>query len=251
MSLLTNSLRAVGFISVHSGRQNSKLVFVRPRKDRTFERIVCEFVGKKNDAAVCWIGVSLTRLIPFKGLTEIFVVSEVASDHERGWTIIESNEDRCNWFRSVVEIAVPKLDEVAENFAKDLIQRCGESMDRAKACLAGIEDDTSVNTLLINVKTKATEDELRVTERIVEWPGVVQIANAQTTYELATLLVLQTLYKSRLPNPYDSKEMPLEKTNLMWEIQLVADSLMGQCQVGGESVPPYADKDKEKRTGII
>jgi len=226
MTELTSKLLVLGFNLMPSAMPNSKFTFVRKRLDQAFERVVCEFVGKKNDAAVCWIGISLTHTIPFKGLTENLLMEDVASDKDRGWTIIESKDDRCKWLRSVAEIAVPKLNQIAEGLAKTLIENCGQSLERAKSCIVAVERVTSVETMLLTLKANASEDELRVAERIVEWPGVVQIADSRTTYEVAALLVLQNLYKSRLPNPSISKEMPLENTNLMWEIQLVADSLL-------------------------
>jgi len=226
MTELTSKLLVLGFNLIPNAMPNSKFTFVRKRLSHAFERIVCEFIRKKNDAAVCWIGVSLTHTIPFKGLTENLLVEEVASDTDRGWTIIKSKDDLSKWLQSVAEIAVPKLNQIAAELAKTIVGNCEESLERAKSCIVAVERVTSVEAMLLTLKANATEDERRVAERIVEWPGVVQLADSRTTYEVATLLVLQNLYKSRLPNPLNTTEMPLENTNLMREIQLVADSLL-------------------------
>ena len=231
MTKLTEKLTALGFELITGTAPNSKFTFVRKRQYHVFERIVCEFTGRNNDTAVCWIGVSMTRSIPFKGLTENLLLEEVASDRNRGWTVVKSNEDRCKWFRSVAESAILKLEQIADPLAKLLKANCRESMHRAKACLKEIERHASVNAAILSTKAKASEEQLRVAERIIEWPGVVQIRGTRPIYELATHLVLQELYASRLPNPDEPKEMPLENTTLMWEIQLVADSLLQYGQV--------------------
>jgi len=203
------------------------VAFFRARSDEPlYEWITCEFVGRKGDAAICWIGVSATRLVQFKGLTEFRLLDDVATDQERGWTVIDGLEELHAWEASVVKHAVPRVSVMDDKVGCELLEKTRESRRLAGECVRHVNAFGTFDEAFSAIKDRASSDQYETSQRLAHWPGVVQVPGAASMYELACLAILTGKRSDKLPDLSNASETPLEDERLMWEIQLVVDGVL-------------------------
>jgi hypothetical protein len=225
---LLSLLSDAGYRLGHVNDSEGSFTFTKLRNDGLYELITCNFAGRKRDAVVCRVGVSVTRIVQLKNLTEKTVVVEVASVPERGWTIVRSNEELRDWERRVSEVAVRKAKQFANENSKELLDRTRNSRDAVHDCIEELLCCNGLSRCLTDLRSRASGEQLRVANRLAEWPGVRQLQGAAQVYEAACLAVVTRIRSNKLPSPELPAEMPLENDQLMWEIQLVADKLLDQ-----------------------
>ncbi len=224
--MLSAALTSKGFKLGAVSALEGSFVFTKLRNDGLFELIDCDFAGRYRDAAVCQVGVSVTRIVLLKKLTEESVVVEVATVPERGWTIIESDDQLEAWVQKVIEIAVPKAEQFANEHAESLLVLTETTRRKVQPCIDEILRVNDLDLYVRSLKSQASSDQIRVAKRLADWPGVLQVEGAEQIYEAACLAVVTRIRPSELPNPDLPAVMPLENAQLMWEIQLIADRLL-------------------------
>lgn len=200
--------------------------FTRMRGDQVYELIQCNFSGKRREAAVCRIGASVTRLIELKGLSESEVLLEVAEDRERGWTIVESSQKFRIWADHVARVAVEKASRFGDRVGSDLLRRTASIRRQAQRCIGKLIRMGSKEEAFERLTDESTETELQLAHCLSGWPGVMQVPQSELEYQLACLAVVKMLCNEKLPNPTEVSEMPLQNTQLMWQIQLIVDKLL-------------------------
>lgn len=232
-SALLSLLSGTGYKLGHVNDSEDSFTVTKLRSDGLYELISCNFAGRDRDAVVCRVGVSVTRIVQLKKLTEKAVLVEVATVPERGWTIVESNEELRDWERKVADVAVSKAEQFANQHSRELLDRTRISRDAVRNCIDELLRCGSLDRCLTYLKSRATDEQLRVAERLAAWPGVQQVHGAAQIYDAACLAVVTRIRANNLPNPEVPAEMPLENDQLMWEVQLIADKLMDEEKVSG------------------
>lgn len=225
---MTDLLSEAGFKVGRANEVEPSVSFTRLREDQVYELIRCSFAGKKREAAVCRIGASVTRVVELKGLSENELLLDVAQNRERGWTIVERDQQLGEWAKSVASVGVPSVRRFADRVAAELLGRTECARVKASRCfseLKGLGAPSEVYQLLMNSSSRA---ELDLSQRLSEWPGVMQISGSEFEYRLACLAVVKIVRRNDLPDPSNVEDMPLQNPQLMWEIQLMADRWLGE-----------------------
>ncbi len=225
---LLSALSGAGYKLGRTSDSETSFTFTKARSDGLYELISCSFAGRNRDAAVCRVGISVTRIVLLKNLTEESVVVEVATVPERGWTIVESDEQLRVWEQKVLDVAVPTANQFANEHSKALLDRTEKSREAVQTCIDEVLSFDSLDGCLTYFKSRTSDEQIHVARRLAEWPGVRQVNRAEQIYEVACLVVVARIRPNDLPNPEEPVTMPLENDQLMWEIQLIADRLLDQ-----------------------
>jgi len=193
------------------------------------EWVLIGFAGKKNEAISANVGVGITRSLAF-GITHELLV-EVADVREmfdnygfwtpgRGQAIIETTERAKAWERRVAEIAPAAAECYALQHGNELLKQTTRARQRSLELLRQLDSTKSLYQQIQEFEDRHGHTFRKEAERLAEWPGVMQVRDAEELYLLACCTVLTGEQGTALTG-----QDPLKNDELMWQIQLVADGI--------------------------
>jgi len=201
---------------------------VRPSiLDGLFEHIVIDGAGKSGEAVGCDVAISLVRShLGTKGMCELELLAELATDPERGWAIVQTTEQAQEWERRVAEIAPAAARALAQRQGPALLARTAAARTTVEAHLKQLPGVAELDALKAWLLGRLEADAVALARRLAAGPGVLQKAGAELVYELACLAIV--LFEVRSKGVAEAKLDPLGDRELMWRIQLLVDRLEGR-----------------------
>lgn len=189
-----------------------------------FEQILVSSRAGHGEALVAHAGISVVQgRTGTKGLTELELIGELASDPSRGWAIVRTVEEAIQWENALCKVAPDKTAALAQEQGPELLRRTNRTISVASDYLAALKTYgplESIEQSLANIATSEQRDEAI---RIAGWPGVQRIEQS-APYRVASLalVILGESVENRRYVGHD----PLEDQGLMWRIQTLVDLLM-------------------------
>lgn len=191
------------------------------------EWVLIGFSGKKNEAVIANVGVRITRIIAFGINYEILIdvadIKDMLDEHgfwipDRGRAIIESAEVAKSWERRLVEIAPAAAESYALKHGSEVLQQTAHARQRSSGLLRQLDSTKSLYQQIQEFEARHGHTFRKEAERLAEWPGVMQVYDAENHYLLACCAVLSGEQGAAFID-----QDPLKNDELMWQIQLVAD----------------------------
>ncbi len=219
-----------GFVLVHKNA-NGQSSFRRPdSQPKLSQWIIVDCAGRQHEAVVGSIATSVTKRISIKGLMEMRLLDEIAEVEERGWTIVDSTEKAKEWEVQLARVAPLRAAEMAAEIGPEILDRTESARIAVGKYLGCLIDTADAGTQLQFLREQAEQSIVADAERLANWPGVLQVAGAEDQYLLATLCVLH--FQRHVENPLCSfiGSDPLENDQLMWRIQLLADTFLADSE---------------------
>lgn len=220
-------LEPQGFQLVYYHAQARLFVFSRndPNPD-LFQRVRIHCAGKRGEAAEGDAEVSVIRgANATKGLVEDELLLELASEPERGWTVLGTNDEAKDWEQRFAQFAPQQAAMLARKMGAELLAAtaaCRAAAAEMRERMGDIHDLLSTRSQLAR---DATAEQLQTARRLAEWPGVLQIAEAELVYEVATIaIVIHATEISSLRLNVEAD--PLYDRHLMWLIQILVDRII-------------------------
>lgn len=222
---LERLLSSYGYEPKRSTPHSFSFVTRRARQE-LFLELGVDFQGRQNEAVYGSVGISVTKWIPRETDDGITLV-EIATDKERGWTLIESRGEAVDWENAFVAIAPAAASNLADRVGGSLIQRTTTYREEASQVLLTCDDADCVEVALDSARDKLSRELIEDAYRLAGWPGVVQLEDTEDIYLLSCCLLLG------FTKGYQTAgEDPLENDALMWRIQLIADGLIDRFYHG-------------------
>ena len=198
------------------------------------EWILVEFAGKRNEAVTAKVGVGITGTLAFGISTELLV--EVADVREiddkdgfwipgRGRAIIETLERAQEWERRLAKVAPAAAHSYALQHGDELLNQTTHARQRSAHLVRQLDCKKSLYQHIQELTARHGRDSRKKAERLAEWPGVAHTCEMDELYLLACCAVLtgeEGLALAGLD--------PLKHDELMWQIQLVADGILGRAK---------------------
>jgi hypothetical protein len=205
--------------------------------DSLFEQLIVKSAGKRREAIYAYAAVSVVSgPMATKGLVEMSLLDEIASDRERGWTLVETKEAALEWERSLAQVGPLRVRELAAEKGPDLLRRtegARRASERYVDLLAGSSDLDEIQERL--GKLASTEQRGEAT-RLMRWPGVMRMVGAEGLYETVSLALV--LFRSQVeeePGVIEPAD-PVANQELMWRLQILADRLMIVCGIDAQTL---------------
>ncbi|MFN0197434.1 MAG: hypothetical protein ACKVT0_11875 [Planctomycetaceae bacterium] len=213
---LQKLLEPIGFITRRVGRHD--LGFIRPDVlSDLYLLIELSFAGKKNEAVAGYVFISVTRWICIKGISEGNLLLNVASDKERGHTIVETTSQAKEWEYLLARNAPTAVEALAREHGQSLLDRSAHARQRAALHIQRLDRTEPLYAQIIKFDVNL----INAAQRLAEWPGVMQVYDAEEIYLLASAMVLSGDEEFS----YWGQD-PLHNDDLMWQVQLVADEIL-------------------------
>jgi hypothetical protein len=219
---------------VPAWRESDEFAFVRPSAlPGLFEQIVISSAGRSGEAVGCDVAISLVRSkLGTKGMCELDLLAELATDPERGWTIIENAEQAQEFERRVGEIAPSAARVLAQRKGPALLTRTAAARAAVDGHLKQLPDVTDLAALKTWLLTGLDSDGAALARRLAAGPGVLQKAGADLVYEVACLAIVR--FEVGNQGVSEAKLDPLGDRELMWRIQLLVDRLEARKKSAGQ-----------------
>ena len=216
---LKSLLLPLGFET--SDMESNSLTFTRPDIGRgVYQKICVHFQGRRNEAVYGDVSVSVAKFISLK-IEELMLLDELASNKERCWTIIETTADAKLWERKFAEVAPVAVERFSAEHANAMLERTGQARRRSIELLQHLDSTLSVYAQLRRFELQLESSTYKRALRLSEWPGVLQVYDAEEIYQVACCAVLS----GREGAAFIDQD-PLHNDELMWQIQLIADALL-------------------------
>jgi hypothetical protein len=194
------------------------------------EWVLVEFAGKKYEAVSANVGVGITRTLAF-GVTHELLV-EVADVREmfdkngfwtpnRGQAIIETAKRAKAWEQQVAEVAPSAAERYALQYGNELLNRTTHARQRSRELLRQLNSTRSLHLQIQEMEARHGYTFKKAAAQLAEWPGVMQLIDAEELYLFACCAVLTGEEGTALTD-----EDPLKNDDLMWQIQLVTDGIL-------------------------
>ena len=221
-SRISELLKPAGFVIRHPSGLANTCAFVREDRTRSlFQQIDVSFAGRHKEAAVAHVTVSVTRWLRVKGLSVSRLLDEIATDQDRGWSVIATEGEAQSWEKSLAQLGPLKAREIAVEAGGALLERTCDARNVAQTLLARFDRGRDVRDCLEEFARAMPSERIAEAKRLAVSPGVLQVTGSEHIYLLACLAVLNGDHGSSLLG-----QDPLTSQMLMWEIQLVADGIM-------------------------
>lgn len=227
---LCKHLAPLGFFQVGCNVRTGTLLFSREsEKSELWERIEVICQGKHGEAVYAYAWVSVVRGInATKGLVEGELLLELASVPERGWTIIESGAQARDWESRLTEVGPKKCQLIARLKGDSLLASTANARSASKAVFDWLVDTANVLDIEELLERTSTADQLKHARRLADWPGVLQIRDAEHVYRIATIALIRCATElSDLTVNVDAD--PLYDFNLRWVVQLLVDRILNDA----------------------
>ena len=199
------------------------------------EWVVVGFAGKNSESVSVNRGVGVTRIIAIglehELLMEAADVKELVDEDgfwlpDRGRAIIETVERAKEWEAQLAQIAPKRTAEMAADVGPGVLSRTASARAAVEKYLSLLSNTEVIDTQLRHLQQQTARSVVADAERLVEWPGVLQVAGAEAQYSLAALHILH--FQRQVEGAVESfiGSDPLENDQLMWRVQLLADALL-------------------------
>jgi hypothetical protein len=215
-------LKPSGFVIRQSGGIAETCGFVK--EDGTpslFQQIDVSFAGRRSEAALAHLTVSVTKWIRVKGLSTSRLFGEIASDDDRGWSVIITEDEAQTWEATLTRLGPIKVSELASEAGPALLERTCDARSIARALLSRLDRQRSIRDQFKELEGSTPAERVAEAKKLAEWPGVMQAMDSEQIYFLACLAVLSDR-DSAVSMGLD----PLRNDFLMAKIQLVADGII-------------------------
>jgi hypothetical protein len=198
----------------------SMTFFRKDTREGLFQKIHVDFQGSYNEAVYGNVSASVARYL-FLKIDLRHHLMELDTDKERNWTIIETIEQAKTWEKRFAEVAPATAETFARERGNELLERTGHARHRSADHLRRLDPTKSIHQQVINFETANGSEFRRHAEKLAEWPGVMQVPDADEVYVLACCAVVSGNEESAFVG-----QDPLQNDELMWQIQLVADGIL-------------------------
>lgn len=205
-----------------------------------YEWMFVEFAGKRSEAVIASIGVGVTGVISYGEIQELLLqvadVKELVDEHGfwvpgRGRSIIDSVRVAKSWEVQLAGIAPGAALSHSQLHANELLQRTAKARRRTIELVRLVDSSKSLYQQIQEFVSRHGATYRREAERLAEWPGVMQVADAEELYLLACCVVLTGEQGAE----FFGRD-PLRDDDLMWQIQLVADGVLLRARSQGEEL---------------
>ncbi len=214
-------LSPLGFESLDL--RSNTLTFCRPDVARgVYQKICVDLQGRRNEAVYGDVSVSVTKFISLK-IDELMTLNEIASNKERCWTIIETTAEAKVWERKFADVAPAAVERFSAEHAEALREKTSQARRRSVALVQHLDPTLSSYAQLRRFESQLEASVYKRAMRLSEWPGVLQVYDADEIYQLACCAVLSGREGAAFLD-----QDPLHNDELMWQIQLVADALLAR-----------------------
>lgn len=202
-------------------KHSHSLTFCRPDNDRgVYQKICVDFQGRRKEAVSAHVFISVTKFMSLK-IEEFRELKEIAGNKERAWTIIATTSEARVWEHKLAETAPSAVERFSAEHANALRERTSRARHRTAELMQHLDSTRSVYAQLRRFESQLDESIYKRAVRLSEWPGVMQVYDADEIYQLACCAVL-----SGREGVAFLDQDPLHNDELMWQIQLVADGLL-------------------------
>jgi hypothetical protein len=155
-------------------------------------------------------------------MCELELVTDVATDQERGLAIVQTPAEVEDWERRVAAVAPGATRALGQRSGAALLARTEAARLAVEACLKGLPQPTDLRSLKHWLQSRAHPEVAKRASELAAAPGVLQRVGAEEVYEVACLaLVLSSALKKDMALSLD----PLKDRELMWRVQLMVDHL--------------------------
>lgn len=216
LSLLTSHRFATG--PTLPGQDS--FTFVRQAsRPALFEWIVVEAAGKKSEAVWASVATALTQsMLLRRDLGEEVLLTELAGDQERGWSIIETDAAAREWEGRLVSVALLNLERVTQERGVPLLQRTEQLRRAVSGYTARLNLSKSIPQLVRELGHDADPKLLGRAQRVA-W----DVRLDEDIYGLAWLCIISYgAVVEEQPTTF-SRQNPYTNLELMWRLHLVAD----------------------------
>lgn len=201
------------FRLTYSHDATSDYVYERSGEPGLFERIWVNGRGKSAEAVVCYVGVSVARgLQAVKGLIEIELLQELATEASRGYALITSDPLAREWEQRVVTVAPGRIAALKGRVAASLLQTTENArlsaQEYVEEVLRRVDADRTVADALRKAQEATTKAEQQLLYEVVL--GVVKRrarAFEGEVYEVGRIGMLND-------------------PELLWRVELTVDQLL-------------------------
>ncbi len=204
--------------------------FYRPTEHRDLWNVVeLSFLTPTSDALATMCGVSVTRIILYKGLTQYRACLELATDPERGVADLDSAEQREDWHARLDSAVSPLCQQVSEEEGLQLLQATESARRLASSLVAELEKLQDWERAAAAHDTQFRHQTAAV-DRIVAMPGVIQLLHSLDLYRIAAHLVLAS--NSGYAEAFEQQALSFHE--ISWPLQLIVDRLVAtRLEAGG------------------
>jgi hypothetical protein len=192
-----------------------------------FEQLIVKGAGKHREAIYADAAVSIVRgQVATKGLVELALLDELATDSERGYAIVRTDAQAIEWEKRFAELAPSRVVALAVEKGPQLLLQTLEARNAAAKYASLLSGERDLDELHAKLFAQATSDQRKEALRLTEWPGVLRIRGAENLYRTATLAI--AIFSEDVEGRVDAfvGADPLENRELMWRIQILVDRLM-------------------------
>jgi hypothetical protein len=219
---ISKLLKPEGFVRRRTGPLVKHCAFVRPDQHPSlYHQIDVSFVGRHGEAVVAHIAASVARSIRVKGLSESRLFGEIATDRDRGWSVIKTRSEADDWERSLARLGPAAAAGWVSEVGAILLQKTEGARRVARDRFARLVPDEGVSSQIAEFERAMPPGVVAEAQRLATWPGVMQVSGAAEIYSLACLCVLDGDDRQDLLG-----QDPLANEEMMWRIQLVADGIL-------------------------
>ena len=189
-----------------------------------FELVIVGWAGEGGKTVFADAAVSVLRGWPTKGLIETEQVTEIDDDHEHRWSVIGTRAEAENWELRLASLAPDRCKELAAREGPGLLQRTQQAREAAQKYLSQLPMLGSPEQAAEWLGNQCTADERTEADRLLKWPGVLQIEGGELLYAVAALLVVRFSDEVEGGVPGGLPD-PIQNVELMWRLQLLRDRL--------------------------
>ena len=189
-----------------------------------YEFLVYRCHGRRGHAVGGLLRLSVTRRVAGHGMLESRVLSDVAEDADRGWTMIRSATHAREWEHRFAEVGPKAVVQFSQEIAPELVRRTAAARRASTVYLRRIDSGRGlwrrIRELQERVGPECVLEAERMARSAMFWRG------AEDHYEVACLGILA--YEGEVEPAERSwrGEDPRTCPQLMWRIQFIADELI-------------------------
>lgn len=205
-----------------------------------FEQLIVKSVGRHAEAVFANAAVSVVSGPMWtKGMVEMVLIDEVATNQERGWTEFHDEREIITWERQLAEVGPGRTRELAVTRGPKLLERTEEARRIVESVLSLLPPQAELGQLLMWLRERASDADQAEARRLSCSAGVMRLHDAEELYLVAGM-ALRTLS----PVASDGIQAdPMNNPQLMWQIQLLVDRLLRRAGVRSEGLDESGTKD--------
>jgi hypothetical protein len=186
----------------------------------TFEHIRVKCGGRSGEVAWATVGVSCAKRCPAKGLIELDLLRELATDNDRGWADVRTVAQARRWEVSLAAIASTRATKLANEMGPALLNRTLAARSMAKKYM-----DLAGRWAIQDLDAKATGEQKELVRRVLDRPGVLACEELRPAYHWAVLLLAVRGEETEYSGLSALEVDPFQAEELLWCLHLLADCL--------------------------